>query len=274
MKKTYPRILSIAGSDPSGGAGIQADIKSGSANGTFVATAITAVVDENTVGVFGVHPLPDEFVAGQIRSVLGDIGADAVKIGMLHSASLIQTVSSTLAEFPEVRKIVLDPVMVATSGDPLLEPDAVGALCGILIPQATVITPNIPEAEILLGRKIDRNEDLAVAARELAVRFPGVSVYLKGGHRSDGTIEDVLVESSDSEPLRFAAPMVDTLNTHGTGCTLSSAIAAHLAKGLSIPEACREAHDYVHTAIASGADYQIGHGHGPVNHFWNLPNKS
>lgn len=269
-KKKYPRVLSIAGSDPSGGAGIQADIKSGSANGAFMATAITAVVDENTVGVFGVHAIPDEFVAGQIRSVLSDIGADAVKIGMLHSSSLIRTVRNTLAQFPEVGKIVLDPVMVATSGDPLLEKDAVGALCEILIPVSTVITPNIPEAEILLGRKIDRAEDLAISAMELSRKFPGVAIYLKGGHRENGIIEDVLVLSDCGEPVRFSASKIETVNTHGTGCTLSSAIAAHLAQGKSIKEACRAAHDYVHSAIESGASYAIGHGHGPVNHFWAI----
>lgn len=267
-KKTYPRVLSIAGSDPSGGAGIQADIKSCSANGVYAATAITAVVDENTVGVTDVHPVPDDFVAGQIRSVLGDVGADAVKIGMLHSASLIRTVRRALDEFPEVKKIVLDPVMVATSGDPLLEPEAVDCLCSELIPRATVITPNLPEAAVLLGRAISPDEDLAPVARALALRFPGVAIYLKGGHRpGDDSVEDLVLLAPDEEPLRLSAPRIDTVNTHGTGCTLSSAIAAHLALGKSLADACRAAHDYVHRAIASGAAYTIGHGHGPVNHF-------
>lgn len=263
--KHYARVLSIAGSDPSGGAGIQADIKSCSANGVYAATAITAVVDENTIGVTGVHPIPDSFVAGQIRSVLSDIGADAVKIGMLHSASLIRTVSDTLAEFPEVSMLVVDPVMVATSGDPLLESNAVATLADVLLPKATVITPNLPEAEILLGRKIDSSEDLEIPARELAARFPGVAIYLKGGHRDDGTVEDIVVSGEDV--VRFSAPRIETENTHGTGCTLSSAIASWLAKGRGVIDACREAHDYVHRAIASGADFEIGHGHGPVNHF-------
>lgn len=269
-RKTYPRVLSIAGSDPSGGAGIQADIKSCSANSVFAATAITAVVDENTVGVTGVHPVPDSFVAGQIRSVLGDIGADAVKIGMLHSSTLIRTVRATLEEYPEVGNIVLDPVMVATSGDALLESDAVATLCSELIPYSTIITPNIPEAEILLGRKIDRSEDMAVPAAELAARFPGVGVYLKGGHREDGTIEDVFYHEGKLQ--RMTAPRIDTVNTHGTGCTLSSAIASGLAKGLTAFEAAQAAHDYVNRAIAAGASYAIGHGHGPVHHFhaiWN-----
>ncbi len=275
MKKTYPRVLSIAGSDPSGGAGIQADIKSCSANGVYAATAITAVVDENTVGVTGVHPVPDAFVAGQIRSVLGDVGADAVKIGMLHSASLIRTVRRTLDEFPEVGAIVLDPVMVATSGDALLESDAVASLCADLIPRATIITPNIPEAEILLGRRVSEDEDLAGVGRELAARFQGVAVYLKGGHRADGAIEDVLVGAPGAEVVRFSAPRVNTVNTHGTGCTLSSAIASHLALGKSVAEACEAAHAYVHGAIAAGALYEIGRGHGPVHHFWNqTPSKA
>lgn len=268
-QKTYPRVLSIAGSDPSGGAGIQADIKSCSANGVYAATAITAVVDENTVGVTAVHPVPDEFVAGQIRSVLGDVGAGAVKIGMLHSASLVRIVRHTLDEFPEIGNIVLDPVMVATSGDLLLEPDAVAALCDSLIPRATVITPNMPEAEILLGRKIDACEELSGAACELASRFPGVAVYLKGGHRQDNVVEDVLVLSPGVRPLVFRSQRIDTVNTHGTGCTLSSAIASHLALGKDIADACRAAYAYVQGAIAAGAAYCIGHGHGPVNHFWN-----
>ena len=267
MKKHYKRVLTIAGSDPSGGAGIQADLKTFSACGCYGMSAIVAVVDENTVGVTGVHPVPVDFVTGQIRSVLDDIGADAVKIGMLHSSELIRAVRETLAAY-DIRNIVLDPVMVATSGDPLLEREAVGALCEILIPRSTVITPNIPEAEILLGRKIDRNDDLAVAARELARRFPGVAIYLKGGHRDDNTIEDVLVESPESESHRFTAPKVNTVNTHGTGCTLSSAIASHLALGKTVPEAARAAHDYVHEAIRAGANYKIGHGHGPVCHFY------
>lgn len=262
--KHYPRVLSIAGSDPSGGAGIQADIKSCSANGVYAATAITAVVDENTVGVTGVHPVPDHFVAGQIKSVLSDIGANAIKIGMLHSSSLIKTVAETLAEFPEIGNIVVDPVMVATSGDPLLESDAVATLENELLPKATVITPNIPEAEILLGRPIS-GDSMEAAAKELSAKYPGVAVYLKGGHNNDGIAEDIIVMGDRT--VRFSAPRINTVNTHGTGCTLSSAIASWLAKGVDVIEACRQAHDYVHRAIASGAAYAIGHGHGPVNHF-------
>lgn len=270
-RRVYPRVLSIAGSDPSGGAGIQADIKSCSANGAYAATAITAVVDENTVGVTGVHPVPDSFVAGQIRSVLEDIGADAIKIGMLHSASLIETVRNTLDRYPDITDIVLDPVMVATSGDPLLRPDAVTTLIDRLIPRSRVITPNMPEAEILLGRSIAPDEDTVAVGRELSACFPGVAVYLKGGHRADCTVVDVLIDGNDI--YRFMSPRINTVNTHGTGCTLSSAIAANLARGLALAEACRAAHDYVHDAIAAGAAYSIGGGHGPVHHFHALWNR-
>lgn len=265
---SLPRVLAIAGSDPSGGAGIQADIKSCSANGVYAATAITAVVDENTIGVTGVHPVPDEFVAGQIRSVLDDIGADAIKIGMLHSSSLISTVRSALDLYPDITDIVLDPVMVATSGDPLLMADAISSLTTVLIPRARVITPNIPEAEILAGHPINPADDMTVTARELQERFPGVAVYLKGGHRDDGLITDVLADGTEIHV--FSAPRIETTNTHGTGCTLSSAIAANLAKGESLADACRRAHDYVHQAIACGANLSIGKGHGPVHHFYNM----
>lgn len=268
IKQTLPRVLAIAGSDPSGGAGIQADIKSCSANGVYAATAITAVVDENTIGVTGVHPIPDSFVAGQIHSVLDDVGADAVKIGMLHSASLIETVRQALDRYPHITDIVLDPVMVATSGDPLLMSDAISTLATRLIPRSRIITPNIPEAEILAGHPISHSDDMTLVARELQSLFPGVAVYLKGGHRDDGTITDVLADGD--EIMTFTAPRINTPNTHGTGCTLSSAIAACLAKGETLALACRHAHDYVHQAIAHGARQSVGHGHGPVLHFYNL----
>ena len=164
----YNTALTIAGSDPSGGAGLQADLKTFSALGVYGATAVVAVVDENTTGVYGVHPIPESFVAGQIRSVLTDIGADAVKIGMLHSSELIRTVLATLRDFPDVRNIVLDPVMVATSGDPLLEADAVGTLRDELIPYSRVITPNLPEASLLLGETVCHQDQFEDAARALS----------------------------------------------------------------------------------------------------------
>lgn len=270
--KEYRRALSIAGSDPSGGAGLQADLKTFSALGVFGTTAIVAVVDENTQGVYGVHPIPDSFVAGQIRSVLSDIGTDAVKIGMLHSSSLIRTVLETLREYPDVRDIVLDPVMVATSGDPLLEPDAIGTLRDELIPYARVITPNLPEASMLLGTTVDRQDELEDAARDLSAKFGDscVSVMLKAGHLDDDTLTDIFYNAETGRVLRLTSPRVRTVNTHGTGCTMSSAIAAWLAKGADLDTAVINAKDYVAAAIAAGAGYRIGKGHGPVNHFHAL----
>lgn len=273
--KQYYRALSIAGSDPSGGAGLQADLKTFSALGVYGATAVVAVVDENTVGVTGVHPIPDTFVAGQLRSVLSDIGADAVKIGMLHSSELIRTVLRTLKEFPEVSNIVLDPVMVATSGDPLLMPEAISTLRDELLPYCSVITPNLPEASLLLGKTIDRQDQFADAARALSrlgdPECGGISVMLKAGHlEGEATLTDYFYDASTDTLTTLPTPKIDTVNTHGTGCTLSSAIAAFLAKGYPMAEAARRAKEYINGAIAAGADYQIGHGHGPVHHFHGL----
>lgn len=267
-KKRYRRVLSIAGSDPSGGAGIQADIKTISACGCFATTAITSVVDENTIGVTDVHPVPIRFVTGQIRSVLDDIGTDAIKIGMLHSAELVKAVKDTLDDYPEISNIVLDPVMVATSGDPLLEADAVDTLKTLLIPRSSVITPNIPEAEILLGEKIEYNDQLPDAARRLSESCGGVSVFLKGGHLSDYDLIDYFYNGPTGEILSMSSERVSTKNTHGTGCTLSSALASFLAKGAPLAIAALNAKRYISSAIESGAQYDIGHGHGPVNHFF------
>ncbi|MBD5325817.1 MAG: bifunctional hydroxymethylpyrimidine kinase/phosphomethylpyrimidine kinase [Bacteroides sp.] len=269
-KLRYHRVLTIAGSDPSGGAGIQADLKTFAACGCYGASAIVAVVDENTVGVTDVHPVPVKFVAGQIRSVLDDIGADAVKIGMLHSAELIQTVRQTLDLYPDIHNIVLDPVMVATSGDPLLIPEAVDSLKTTLIPRVRVITPNIPEAEILLGETIDRQSRLPDAARRLSDKCAGVSVLLKAGHLTDNRLTDIFFNAETGDTIRLESERLNTVNTHGTGCTLSSALASHLAKGLSLTDAAIAAKNYVAAAIEAGAAYEIGHGHGPVHHFFNF----
>lgn len=235
MKKHYKRALTIAGSDPSGGAGIQADLKTFSACGCYGMSAIVAVVDENTVGVTGVHPVPVDFVTGQIRSVLDDIGADAVKIGMLHSSELIRAVRQTLAAY-DIRNVVLDPVMVATSGDRLLQEEAIATLKEELIPFVRVITPNIPEAEILLGRKIAGQEELPQVARELSLGRK-VSVLLKAGHLHDAELIDVFYNAETDEATPLRSMRLDTPNTHGTGCTLSSAVAAFLAQGLPLDEA-------------------------------------
>ena len=266
VMKHYKRALTIAGSDPSGGAGIQADLKTFSACGCFGTSAIVAVVDENTVGVTGVHPVPVKFVTGQIRSVLDDIGTDAVKIGMLHSSELIRAVRDTLAPY-DIRNIVLDPVMVATSGDPLLQQEAVATLRDELIPTVRIITPNIPEAELLLGRKIDDQKSLPEAARELSRNAGGVSVFLKAGHLHDEELSDIFYSAETDEILPLRSRRLDTRNTHGTGCTLSSALAAYLALGCGLNEAATKAKEYIAAAIEAGAAYEIGHGHGPVHHF-------
>lgn len=269
MTNTYRRTLTIAGSDPSGGAGIQADLKTFSALGCYGMSAIVAVVDENTVGVTGVHPVPVDFVTGQIHSCLDDIGADAVKIGMLHSAELIRAVRDTLDQYPEIKNIVLDPVMVATSGDPLLEADAVATLREVLIPRARVITPNIPEAEILAGCKINSQDELPQFAKRLSESCGGVSVLLKAGHLHDDELIDIFYNAETGQTLPLKSRRLATANTHGTGCTLSSAFAAYLAKGFGLDEAAKAAKDYIAAAIEAGSRYKIGHGHGPVHHFHN-----
>lgn len=266
---THPRTLTIAGSDPSGGAGLQADLKTFSALGCYGMSAVVAVVDENTVGVSGVHPVPVPFVEGQIRSCLDDIGADAVKIGMLHSSELIQAVKRTLEDYNIPGGIVLDPVMVATSGDALLLPEAIETLRDVLVPAARVITPNIPEAEILLGRKIGGQNELPHAARELSKTW-GTSVLLKAGHLTDDTLTDIFYNAEDDTLTKLTSRRVTTRNTHGTGCTLSSAVAAFLARGYGLTDAVRAAKDYLAAAIEAGAKYHIGHGHGPVHHFFGL----
>lgn len=267
----YKTALTIAGSDPSGGAGLQADLKTFSALGVYGSSAVVAVVDENTVGVYGVHPIPLNFVQGQIRSVLDDIGADAIKIGMLHDSELIRGVLSTLREYPDIRRIVLDPVMVATSGDPLLQPEAVATLRDELVPYARVITPNIPEASLLLGETVDHQDQLEDAARALShLTDAKVSVMLKAGHLENDSLIDIFYNAETDRSQRLASPRVNTVNTHGTGCTLSSAIAAYLAKGADLDNAARLAKEYIAAAIAAGAAYEIGHGHGPVHHFHSL----
>lgn len=268
--KQYKRVLSIAGSDPSGGAGIQADIKTISALGCFATTAITAVVDENTVGVYGVYPIPTSFVQGQIKSVLNDIGTDAIKIGMLHSSELICAVAETLGQY-QIDNIVLDPVMVATSGDELMQNDAVNVLKNILIPMSKIITPNIPEAETLLGHKIASKNDMKEAAFELSMGK--VSVMLKSGHLDDDdTMTDIFYDVKTGCTSYLSGNRTETKNTHGTGCTLSSAIASYLALGCSPTDAVAAAKQYIDNAIAIGSQFDIGKGHGPVCHFWNSQN--
>ncbi len=272
MKK-YPTVLTIAGSDSGGGAGIQADIKAISATGSYAASAITAVTVQNTVGVRAVHNIPVEIVRGQIEAVLEDIGADAVKIGMLSSAALATEVGETLAAF-NITDIVLDPVMVATSGDRLLDEDAVEVVSSRLAPYARVVTPNIPEAEILSGVEITSQDDLPKVARSLSERLSGisgrgVSVLMKAGHLDDEYLVDYFYNAEEGHLVELRSKRVGSRNTHGTGCTLSSALASYLAQGFSLDEAAHRAKEYISGAILSGAGYEIGHGHGPVDHFFN-----
>jgi len=264
--KQYHRVLTIAGSDSGGGAGIQADIKAISACGCYAASAITAITVQNTLGVQSVMPIPTDIVRQQITAVLDDIGADAVKIGMLHSEEVVLGVAEVLRKYA-IPHIVLDPVMVSTSGHRLIESSAIEAMTRELFPLARVITPNIPEAEMLLGTTIpDSTVALHESARHLAERFH-VSVLLKAGHLSGDTLIDILYDSMTDQLLELPSHRIETRNTHGTGCTLSSALASFLALGQSLPDASLSAKAYITRAIQAGADYEIGHGHGPVNHF-------
>ena len=266
--KQYKRVLTIAGSDSGGGAGIQADIKAISACGCFATSAITAITAQNTLGVTDIHGIPSETLIKQIQAVLSDIGTDSIKIGMLHNSETINAVANIIQEF-NIKNIVLDPVMVATSGDVLLESEALKALSEKLIPITRVITPNIPEAEILLGEKINSQESLPIFAKKLADKF-NVSVLLKAGHLTDDTLIDVFYNAETNELIELKSKRVNTKNTHGTGCTLSSAFAAFLALGNSLNDSARMAKDYISNAILHGADFKIGEGHGPVNHFYKF----
>lgn len=264
--KSYNRVLTIAGSDPSGGAGIQADIKTISAMGCYASSAITSVVNENTVGVYGVHNIPVEFVIGQIESVLDDIGADAIKIGMLFSPELAHAVAEILKK-REVKNVVLDPVMVATSGGDLMQNETIEVITKELFPLARIVTPNIPEASKLLkGRNIKTVDEMKEAASDLTDY--GASVLLKGGHMEGDVLIDVLCNNETMQRLELPCDKVKTNNTHGTGCTLSSAIASALAKGKGLTSAVIEAKNYMQKAITIGAEYEIGKGHGPVCHFF------
>ncbi|QBG46371.1 bifunctional hydroxymethylpyrimidine kinase/phosphomethylpyrimidine kinase [Verrucomicrobia bacterium S94] len=264
----YSTVLSIAGSDSGGGAGIQADIKAISACGAYAATAITAITVQNTVGVSNVHPVPPQILEEQIEAVLSDIGANAIKIGMLHSAEIIDVVCRALDRYA-IENVVLDPVMVATSGDILLQNEALSALREKLIPKARIITPNIPEGEILLDESITNEDELPRYAEKLADRYQ-VSVLLKAGHLDGDKLTDVLYDFEKKEILRLQSERIRTRNTHGTGCTLSSSLAAYIARGFELQEAARRAKIYISNAVAGGADYDIGSGHGPVHHFHGI----
>jgi hydroxymethylpyrimidine/phosphomethylpyrimidine kinase len=260
--RARPRALTIAGSDSGGGAGIQADLKTFAALGVYGASAITAVTAQNTVGVFAIHEVPPDVVAAQIDAVLDDIGADAAKTGMLSSASIIAVVADRLRSHRPL-PLVVDPVMVAKSGDRLLREDAVSALRETLLPLATVVTPNAPEASVLAGIEV---ED-AVSAREAARRIRDLGprfVIVKGGHLEGDRADDIVFDGTDFHVL--SAPRLATPHTHGTGCTFSAAIAAGLAQGLDPLAAAQAAKAYLHGAIEHAEP--LGAGHGPVNHLW------
>lgn len=267
MKKSYFRVLTIAGSDSGGGAGIQADIKTISAMGCYASSAITAVTVQNTLGVQAVHPIPLDILEGQIDAILSDIGADAIKIGMLHSTKVVNLVAEMIEKYG-IRNVVLDPVMVSTSGHKLIEDDAIESIKNRLIPLSRVITPNIPEAEILSGCKISSEQDFEQIAKKLSFN-KSVSVLLKAGHLDNDCLVDYFYNVEDNTITLLPSKRVQTKNTHGTGCTLSSAFASALARGEDLTAASKSAKKYIEQAIVSGAEYEIGHGHGPVNHGFN-----
>jgi hydroxymethylpyrimidine/phosphomethylpyrimidine kinase len=256
---SVPKALTIAGSDSGGGAGIQADLKTFAAFRVFGMSVLTAVTAQNSVGVHGVHNVPPEFVARQIDAVLSDFGADAVKIGMLSTAGIVSAVADRLRAHA-AENIVLDPVMIAKSGDLLLQPDARAALAKELLPLAMVVTPNLHEASALAGMPVETEEDMEEAARRIALLGPR-SVLVKGGHLKD-VATDLLWDGR--ELVRFPGPRLESTSTHGTGCTLSSAIAAGLARGSSLRDAVHEAKAYVTEAIRAG--FQAGHGVGALWH--------
>ncbi|HEX5453930.1 MAG TPA: bifunctional hydroxymethylpyrimidine kinase/phosphomethylpyrimidine kinase [Stellaceae bacterium] len=255
------RVLIIAGSDSGGGAGIQADIKTVTMLDAFAMTAVTALTAQNTEGVFGVLPIPPAFIRQQIEIVLDDIGADAIKTGMLHDAAVIETVAAVLAARAPGVPLVVDPVMVAKGGARLIEPDAIDALKRLLLPGAAILTPNLPEAEVLTGQPIG---DVAAmrSAGEKLLRLGCRAVLMKGGHLPGNELTDVLVTEAGAR--EWQAQRIDTRHTHGTGCTMASAIAAGIAQGLAIEAAVGRAREYVRRAIASAPGF--GRGHGPLDH--------
>lgn len=256
-------VMTIAGSDSGGGAGIQADLKTFAALGVYGTSALTAITAQNTQRVTRVLELPPELVAAQIDAIVTDIGADAVKTGMLANSAIIAVVAAKVQEH-HLPNLVVDPVMVAKSGDPLLQPEAVAALREKLVPLALVITPNVPEAEVLVGHQVASDADMRRACQEIGA-LGAKNVVLKGGHRA-GPAVDLLYNGKEFR--EFRGPRIDTTNTHGTGCTFASAIAAWLAKGATVEEAVARAKEYLTQALRHS--FPIGHGRGPVHHFYGF----
>lgn len=258
-----PRAMTIAGSDSGGGAGIQADLKTFAALGVYGASTLTVITAQNTLGVSAVHEIPIEIITAQIDAVLGDIGADAVKTGMLSSSAIIECVAGAMTRH-QVQRLVVDPVMVAKSGDSLLREDAVDSLKALLIPLAALVTPNIPEAETLTGLEIVRPEEVRQAA-QIIVDLGARAVVVKGGHL-EGPATDLFYDGSQFH--EFTSTRINTTNTHGTGCTFASAVAAGLAQELDMIDAVAQAKEYVTEAIRHS--FPLGQGHGPLNHFYKL----
>ncbi len=262
------RVLIIAGSDPSGGAGVQADIKTVTALGGYAATAITALTVQNTMGVTGVYPTPPDMIAAQIDVVLSDIGADAIKIGMIGDVETAELIAAKLAALDSALPIVLDPVLVASSGDALAGDGVAGAMVEKLAPLCALITPNIEEAEALTGIKLRDEDTMAAAGAALVARGAGAAL-VKGGHGRGDIVKDVLVTIAGERV--FSNPRINTTSTHGTGCTLASAIATGLAQGMALPAAVKRAISYVHKAILTAPGY--GAGRGPLNHAHTLESR-
>ena len=265
-KFKYPLVLSIAGSDSGGGAGIQADLKTISALGCFGTTAITAVTIQNTLGVSGIHPIPVDFVKAQIKAVMEDLRPSAIKIGMVHSAELVIGIAEALNSYQNV-PVIFDPVMVATSGDRLVKSGAVETLKQQLFPLAELITPNLEEAAILAQMDIGNIEDMKNAAIQI-MKSGCNAILIKGGHLKGIDLFDVYLDKKGNERI-FSSKVIDTVNTHGTGCSLSSAIASFLALGNNMEVSISKAKIYVYQAIANGKDVKTGEGHGPLNHFFD-----
>lgn len=263
MMKRYPVILSIAGSDCSGGAGIQADLKTISALGGYAATAITAITVQNTTGVKAIHPVPPEFVRGQIEAVMEDLSPDAIKIGMINDLLIVRVIAECIRKY-RPRHVVFDPVMVSTSGCKLIEDDAIASIRKELFPLSNLLTPNLDEAEILCGTRIRNLSGMKDAARKLLESGCG-AVLVKGGHLEGEIMYDILLEQG-KDPVIFTGKHIESKNVHGTGCTLSSAIATFLAFSENMPAAVEKAKAYVTGAIDTGKDVFIGHGNGPLNH--------
>lgn len=263
--KTPTIVLTIAGSDSSGGAGIQADIKTISALGSYAASVITSVTAQNTLGVQGIHPIPTDMVRQQIISVMDDLQPQAIKIGMVCNGDIAVTIAESIKKY-QPKWTIYDPVMVSTSGSKLMTDDTIDCIRRKLIPQVTLITPNLHEARILWGRKITCIEEMEKGAETLGKEY-GCSVLIKGGHLEKGGMCDILYDANETRIFRYDAPKIESHNLHGTGCTLSSAIATKLSQGHSLKEAIALAKDYVTKVIDTAKDIQIGNGYGPLWHF-------